>query len=79
MAIGIWTFSLSFVLLICIACGVVLILKRQKKYAAPLMLLLILWVTTLGAPVFWEYRYLYGLVICVRVVVVTAWVIPCKK
>ena len=42
-----------------------LCIKGQKQLATPLFVILVLWITTLGSAVYCEYRYLYGLVVCI--------------
>lgn len=51
-ALPIWILIFSLVLLI---------LKRQYSFASPIVLLAMIWLTTLASPVYNEFRYVYSL------------------
>lgn len=56
MGLAVWLMALA---------AVILILKGHGRTASALFVLAALWLTTLASPVYCEYRYLYGLVVCV--------------
>ena len=55
-----------------------LILKGYGETAAPMMLLLGVWLTTLLSPVFAEYRYVYGLILCAPFFLILSVSLPAK-
>lgn len=61
--LGILT-SPGFLFWLLLLAGALLILKKQGRTAAPMLLLFAVWGTTLASPVFCEYRYIYALVTC---------------
>ena len=42
------------------------------------VVLFALWLTTLASPVYCEYRYIYGLIICVPLYLALAVMLPCR-
>lgn len=61
-------YSIGFYVWLIIICAAVLILKRRYKYLLPFAMLLLLWLTAVASPVFAEFRYIYGLVVCLPLV-----------
>lgn len=58
-------YSIGFCVWILCICGAVFVLKNRKKLLIPLFMLSFLWLTTMASPVYAEYRYVYGLIVCV--------------
>ena len=58
-------YSIAFMFWILVAGCILLLLKGRKAEASSSIMLVGVWLTTLAAPVFCEYRYLYSFVVCV--------------
>lgn len=62
-----FVYSLGLMAWLLLICVVLLCLKGWGRLAAPTVILAMFWLTTLASPVYCEYRYLYGFVLCVPV------------
>jgi len=60
-------YSVGFMLWLLLISLAGLIIKRQKRLLLPFILLGGLWLTVLASPVFAEYRYIYGGIVCLPV------------
>lgn len=58
-------FSIGLMVWLIILAAALLILRRRAALASPLVIMAMLWLTTLASPVYCEYRYLYGLAVSV--------------
>ena len=58
-------YSLGLMVWLMMIAAVLLWLKGQGKLASPIFILAGLWLTTMASPVYCEYRYMYGFVVCV--------------
>ncbi len=58
--------------------GTLLLLKGEKRRCGPIFILFGLWLTILDGPLYGEYRYLYGLVVCVPYYLGLAVSLPCS-
>ena len=58
-------YSLGLMVWLMMIAAVLLWLKGQGKLASPVFILAGLWLTTMASPVYCEYRYMYGFVVCV--------------
>jgi hypothetical protein len=58
-------YSIGFMAWLCVlSASVVMLRRRGRRYLLPFVLLLCVWMSLLAAPVFAEFRYAYGIVIC---------------
>lgn len=71
-------FSIGLMVWILFISAALLILKGYGETAAPMMLLLGVWLTTLLSPVFAEYRYVYGLILCAPFFLILSVSLPAK-
>ena len=51
----------------------VLVCKRRARLASPWLLLAGIWLTSMASPVFAEFRYMYGVIVCAPFCVGIAW------
>lgn len=58
-------YSLGLMVWLMLLAAAVLVLKGQGRLASPIFILAGLWLTTMASPVYCEYRYMYGFVVCV--------------
>lgn len=65
-------YSIGFMIWVVILSAAIFILKGEKKMLIPLALLAALWLTVLASPVFAEYRYIYGVILCAPVSIALA-------
>ena len=72
-------YSVGLMVWLMLLSGTVLLLKKQYAVCCPLLLLFALWLTTLASPVYCEYRYIYGLIICVPLYLALAVMLPCRQ
>ena len=72
-------YSVGLMVWLMLLSGTVLLLKKQYAVCYPLLLLFALWLTTLASPVYCEYRYIYGLIICVPLYLALAVMLPCRQ
>ena len=57
-------FSIGFYVWLLLIAAALLLLKRRGTLLLPLALLAFLWLTVAASPVFGEYRYAYGIIVC---------------
>jgi hypothetical protein len=69
-------FSIGFNFWVFIVCTVMTILKRQARYLLAFLPVFLLWLTCLASPVYAEFRYIYGLFVCLPVLLPTALSLP---
>jgi hypothetical protein len=62
--------SIGFMVWLIILSAGVIISKRVKNIIVPMLLPGFVWFTTLASPVFAEYRYVYGVILCAPVIFV---------
>jgi hypothetical protein len=71
-------FSIAFTCGMIALAALVLALNRNYRLLIPLVPLGFLWLTTLASPVFAEYRYVFGIMLCGPLAVFLAWRAPSK-
>jgi len=65
-------YNIGFNFWVFIVCAVLTILKRQARYLLSFLPVFLLWLTCLASPVYAEFRYIYGLFVCLPVLLPTA-------
>jgi len=62
--------SIGFMVWVIIVSAGLVVVKRMKNMLVPMLIPGFLWLTTLASPVYAEYRYIYGLMLCAPVIFV---------